>query len=113
SRACRTNSGRFTKWAMRILETSLTTLAGWMIWNKMSQKLEKCIRRYWVDWAGRLWRGPSNLSGNLHYATFDGYMTVAPFHPIWTLQRSDPPEDANEVEEEFALMVMRWFQDKP
>ena len=56
--------------------------------------------RFWIDRDGVLWKGPSALDDTLHYAKFGGFMTVPPWAPIWTLARSDPPENAMELKTE-------------
>lgn len=65
--------------------------------------------KYLIDWLGRLWKGPGNPEDTLHYARFHGYMTVAPFNPIWVWERSDPPEDADEVDWDQALTAASLF----
>lgn len=70
--------------------------------------------RYWIDWAGRLWRGPVNPDDNLHYATFEGYMTSPPYNTIWVLRRSDPPnDDVEEVSAQTALRAISLFWPLP
>jgi hypothetical protein len=64
--------------------------------------------RYLIDWLGQLWKGPVDCQ-NLHWARFHGYMTVAPYEPIWVAERTDPPEDADEVSEEQAKVAMQRF----
>jgi hypothetical protein len=64
--------------------------------------------KYFIDWLGRLWKGPGDCQ-NLHYALFHGYMAVAPHEQIWVYERTDPPEDASEVDWNTAQKAMRPF----
>lgn len=68
--------------------------------------------RYWIDLFGRLWKGPFSPDDTLHYCTFHGYMIVAPFDAIWILERSDEPEDAEEITHEQAERAMRLYSPR-
>lgn len=68
--------------------------------------------RYFIDWLGQLWRGPGHTGGNLHYARFHGRMVVPPWEPIWVYERTDPPEDADEVTEHQAAKAICLFGGK-
>ncbi len=65
--------------------------------------------RYYIDWLGRLWKGPGCLNTNCNYAYFDGFMHVPPYDPVWIYARSAPPEDAEEVTEDQACNATLLF----
>lgn len=70
--------------------------------------------RYWVDELGYLWHGPVCPKENMHYARFEGYMVVAPWHPIWVLMRSDEPVGCEEITEDQARGIMeKHYEDRP
>lgn len=72
--------------------------------------MERRAVKFFIDWAGRLWKGPCSPDNTLHYAEFKGYMIVYPFSEIWVLERSAPPEDADEVSEERAQKAMNLWR---
>lgn len=67
------------------------------------------IVRYFIDSFGRLWMGPICRDENLHYATFHGYTDTEESQPIWILERTDQPEDADEVNPVQAGKTMAMF----
>ena len=69
--------------------------------------------KYWIDWLGRLWKGPCSPDSTLHYAVFCGYMVKEPFDPVWVLYRTDPPECADIVSHEQALRAAALFWREP
>lgn len=65
---------------------------------------------YLIDTEGVLWRGPNKSDDTMHWAHFDGYMTVTPFNPIWTLSRSARPEKCIKVSYQTAcdFALLQW-----
>lgn len=58
--------------------------------------------RYWIDWLGYLWQGPTAPEETMHYARFEGFTTHKPKpEPIWVLRRSAAPD----VEQDFASEI--------
>lgn len=64
--------------------------------------------KYWLDVEGTLWRGPSAPAKNLHYARFGGFTDTHQRRPIWTLARSERPENVTEISEEYAQEYVRY-----
>ena len=66
--------------------------------------------RYWIDWAGRLWKGPVHPDENLHYAVFGGFTIHDSPHQIWTLERTEEPEEADEISSAVAEKIIARYR---
>ena len=66
--------------------------------------MEKYFIAYEIQGAFFLWKGPIANDSNLHYAKFYG-VGLGDVGEIWVLERTDPPENATEIDDMLALKL--------